>query len=538
MTTISAIQSASCCVDGSYVGQSGYASARWTRPRPLSRPFHHGRAEPCGAMVSTRRASVADTTALAAARHAALSGCPHDRSMPPAPLPVTAVCRTVASDACGRDADAHLSVASSMGSRRGARWLPLERPRQPVSDARTPLSVIVVRLGRPGRDDLHGSCAFRPASTRRQRPLLLRRPRHDAPATEQHEAVEGEVRRVWRSLDLRPAVAGAADPDDSRGHVPVVRYDERATAEDGPRRDRRTARRGRWAAKVDGATAEPQLDGSAAQIRRAAREVELVVDGDDVELVARLVGHVRARPPCERGDHAREQQPEPCDDQRRDGRPDKSAHNRPPVLSECRDQHPERVPRRPVPIRTMRSTSRRNPRTAAARRGADTSAMTQPLTPREDEHVADATDAGASTDVTGAAGDGGRFAGLGLDDGLLRTLAELGYEEPTAIQQAAIPPLLEGRDVLAEAPTGTGKTAAFALPMLQRFGPSGVQGGSPRGLVLAPTRELAIQVAEAIHRYGQSLGTRVVPVYGGHAIGKRLRGLRPGGAAVGASPGG
>ncbi len=163
--------------------------------------------------------------------------------------------------------------------------------------------------------------------------------------------------------------------------------------------------------------------------------------------------------------------------------------------------------------------------------------MTQPLTPREDEHVADATDAGASTDVTGAAGDGGRFAGLGLDDGLLRTLAELGYEEPTAIQQAAIPPLLEGRDVLAEAPTGTGKTAAFALPMLQRFGPSGVQGGSPRGLVLAPTRELAIQVAEAIHRYGQSLGTRVVPVYGGQAIGQQLRGLRRGVDVVVATPG-
>src|SRR4051794_35178 len=163
--------------------------------------------------------------------------------------------------------------------------------------------------------------------------------------------------------------------------------------------------------------------------------------------------------------------------------------------------------------------------------------MTQPLTSREDEQVADETDASASTDVTGAAGDGGRFAGLGLDDGLLRTLAELGYEEPTAIQQAAIPPLLQGRDVLAEAPTGTGKTAAFALPMLQRFGASGVQSGSPRGLVLAPTRELAIQVAEAIHRYGQSLGTRVVPVYGGQAIGQQLRGLRRGVDVVVATPG-
>ena len=91
------------------------------------------------------------------------------------------------------------------------------------------------------------------------------------------------------------------------------------------------------------------------------------------------------------------------------------------------------------------------------------------------------------------------FAGLGLADPLLVALAELGYEEPTPIQREAIPVLLAGRDLLAEAPTGTGKTAAFALPMLQRI-PIGAAGeGSTSALVVVPTRELAMQVAEALH---------------------------------------
>src|SRR5512135_3432314 len=87
------------------------------------------------------------------------------------------------------------------------------------------------------------------------------------------------------------------------------------------------------------------------------------------------------------------------------------------------------------------------------------------------------------------------FAGLGLDERLVRALGALGYEEPTPIQSEAIPPLLEGRDVLAQAATGTGKTAAFALPILHRIGAGAERGTAPSALVLVPTRELAMQLA-------------------------------------------
>ena len=132
------------------------------------------------------------------------------------------------------------------------------------------------------------------------------------------------------------------------------------------------------------------------------------------------------------------------------------------------------------------------------------------------------------------------FAELGLAPALLETLAGLGYEEPTPVQVAAIPPLLAGRDLLAEAPTGTGKTAAFALPILQRLAADGLgraEEGTALALVLVPTRELAMQVAEAVHRYGRVLGARVLPVYGGQPIGQQLRGLRRGLDIVVATPG-
>jgi ATP-dependent RNA helicase DeaD len=132
------------------------------------------------------------------------------------------------------------------------------------------------------------------------------------------------------------------------------------------------------------------------------------------------------------------------------------------------------------------------------------------------------------------------FAALGLAPALLETLAGLGYEEPTPVQEAAIPPLLAGRDLLAEAPTGTGKTAAFALPILQRLAAEGLgraAEGTALALVLVPTRELAMQVAEAVHRYGRVLGARVLPVYGGQPIGQQLRGLRRGLDVVVATPG-
>jgi ATP-dependent RNA helicase DeaD len=133
--------------------------------------------------------------------------------------------------------------------------------------------------------------------------------------------------------------------------------------------------------------------------------------------------------------------------------------------------------------------------------------------------------------------DSDGFAEFGLDDRLLATVADLGYEEPTPIQREAIPLLLEGRDILAEAPTGTGKTAAFALPILQRITIGQAGPNSTSALIVVPTRELAMQVAEAFHVYGKTLGARVVPVYGGQPIGQQLRGLRRGVDVVVATPG-
>jgi ATP-dependent RNA helicase DeaD len=130
------------------------------------------------------------------------------------------------------------------------------------------------------------------------------------------------------------------------------------------------------------------------------------------------------------------------------------------------------------------------------------------------------------------------FASLGLDPALTGALTALGYEEPTAIQREAIPPLLEGRDVLGQAATGTGKTAAFALPLLNRIGRTeGDAAHALRGLILVPTRELAMQVAEAVHTYGRALGIRVLPIYGGQSISQQLRALQRGVDVVVATPG-
>jgi ATP-dependent RNA helicase DeaD len=130
------------------------------------------------------------------------------------------------------------------------------------------------------------------------------------------------------------------------------------------------------------------------------------------------------------------------------------------------------------------------------------------------------------------------FASLGLDPALTGALTALGYEEPTAIQREAIPPLLEGRDVLGQAATGTGKTAAFALPLLNRIGRTeGDATHALRGLILVPTRELAMQVAEAVHTYGRALGIRVLPIYGGQSISQQLRALQRGVDVVVATPG-
>jgi ATP-dependent RNA helicase DeaD len=128
------------------------------------------------------------------------------------------------------------------------------------------------------------------------------------------------------------------------------------------------------------------------------------------------------------------------------------------------------------------------------------------------------------------------FATLGLRAELLKALNTLGYEEPTPIQQAAIPALIEGKDVLGQAATGTGKTAAFALPILHGLA-ARRKNAEPVALVLVPTRELAMQVAEAMHRYGKDLQVRVLPVYGGQPIGRQIRELERGVDIVVATPG-
>jgi ATP-dependent RNA helicase DeaD len=127
------------------------------------------------------------------------------------------------------------------------------------------------------------------------------------------------------------------------------------------------------------------------------------------------------------------------------------------------------------------------------------------------------------------------FARFALARPLLQTIAELGYEAPYPIQDAAIPPLLEGRDLLGQAQTGTGKTAAFALPILARLD---LAARTPQALVLTPTRELAIQVAEAMQTYARHLpGFHVLPVYGGQHIEVQLRQLQRGVHVVIGTPG-
>ena len=126
------------------------------------------------------------------------------------------------------------------------------------------------------------------------------------------------------------------------------------------------------------------------------------------------------------------------------------------------------------------------------------------------------------------------FSDLGLGPELLTALSALGYEEPTPIQEIGIPRVLAGSDVLGIAATGTGKTAAFTLPLLQRI----TKGGkAPRALVLVPTRELAVQVAQAAHRYGKEMAVTVLPIYGGQAFTQQLRVLKRGVDVVVATPG-
>lgn len=126
------------------------------------------------------------------------------------------------------------------------------------------------------------------------------------------------------------------------------------------------------------------------------------------------------------------------------------------------------------------------------------------------------------------------FEDLGLNDSLLKAITELGYEEPTPIQAGTIRLMLEGADVIAQAQTGTGKTAAFALPTLENID---IHKSATQALILTPTRELAVQVAEAIHSYSKYYRVSVLPVYGGQPIERQLRALNRGVQVVVGTPG-
>jgi len=126
------------------------------------------------------------------------------------------------------------------------------------------------------------------------------------------------------------------------------------------------------------------------------------------------------------------------------------------------------------------------------------------------------------------------FASFNFDPDILRAVTELGFEEATPVQEQVIPLMLAGKDVIAQAQTGTGKTAAFGLPILQRLDTS---ANYPQALILAPTRELAVQVAEALHRMGKHKGVSSLAVYGGQPIERQLRALRQGVQIVIGTPG-
>ncbi len=136
----------------------------------------------------------------------------------------------------------------------------------------------------------------------------------------------------------------------------------------------------------------------------------------------------------------------------------------------------------------------------------------------------------ASTDLPGET----TFADLQIHPSVLQAVSDVGYESPSPIQAATIPAMLAGSDVVGLAQTGTGKTAAFAIPILSKIDTS---SRATQALVLAPTRELALQVAEAFSRYGAHLNVNVLPVYGGSSYGPQLAGLKRGAQIVVGTPG-
>lgn len=146
-----------------------------------------------------------------------------------------------------------------------------------------------------------------------------------------------------------------------------------------------------------------------------------------------------------------------------------------------------------------------------------------------------ATDtAAAAADANGAADAGPSFEDLGLHNALLKSIKDVGYEAPSPIQIETIPVLLEGHDVIAQAQTGSGKTAAFGLPIIETIDP---RVRAVQALILAPTRELAIQVSEALHKFGRHKEVETLPIYGGQPYERQFRGLQRGVQIVVGTPG-
>jgi ATP-dependent RNA helicase DeaD len=178
---------------------------------------------------------------------------------------------------------------------------------------------------------------------------------------------------------------------------------------------------------------------------------------------------------------------------------------------------------------------------APARKKAETKtatktapASTEEITTVTSDVAASVKETSASAEPTTEAAAEPGFDQLGLSEPIARAIAALGFEAPTPIQARAIPLLLAGRDMIGQAQTGTGKTAAFALPMIEKIDASRRE---TQALVLAPTRELAVQVAGGIHDLAKNSGLQVVPVYGGQPIDRQFRALRQGAHIVVGTPG-